>query len=67
LEELVVSLFEDIKKKDVDMPCWNDPIYKKDQLATKTVVIPVKDVRLLYINFLIPDQNKYYKSKVNKY
>lgn len=67
MEELVESLFEDIKKKDVDMPSWNDPIYKKDQLATKTVVVPVKDIRLLYINFLIPDQSKYYKSKVNKY
>lgn len=65
LEELVISLFGSIKKKDVDIPVWNDPIYKEEQLATKTVVVPVKDIRSLYISFLTPDQTKYYKSMVN--
>lgn len=64
LEELVVSLFGDIQKKNVDMPYWLDPIYKEEQLATKTVVVPVKDIRALSISFLIPDQIKFYKSKV---
>jgi len=64
LEELAVSLFGDIENKNVDMPYWNDPIYKKEQLATKTVVVPVKDIRVLSINFLIPEQSKYYRSMV---
>jgi len=64
LEEYVVTLFGDIKRKDIDMPYWTDPIYTKEQLATKTIVVPVKDIRVLSVNFLIPDQNKYYKSMV---
>lgn len=64
LEELVVSLFGDAEKKNVDKPYWPDPIYKEEQLGTKTVVVPVKDIRVLSVNFLIPDQTKYYKSLV---
>lgn len=64
MEELAVSLFGDIKRKDVERPYWNDPIYKEEQLATKTVVVPVKDIRVLSVNFLIPDQSKYYRSMV---
>jgi len=64
LEELAVSLFGDIEKKDVEKPYWNDPIYKEEQLATKTVVVPVKDIRVLSINFPIPDQSIYYRSMV---
>ncbi|XP_025418538.1 insulin-degrading enzyme-like isoform X2 [Sipha flava] len=67
LEELIVSLFGDIEKKNVDMPYWFDPIYKEEQLATKTVVFPVKDIRVLSITFPIPEQSKYYKSMPNRY
>ncbi|XP_060867052.1 insulin-degrading enzyme isoform X2 [Metopolophium dirhodum] len=67
LEELAVSLFGDIKRKDVERPYWNDPIYKEEQLATKTVVVPVKDIRVLSVNFLIPDQSKYYRSMPSRY
>ncbi|KAL5238798.1 hypothetical protein ACI65C_006208 [Semiaphis heraclei] len=62
LEELAVSLFGDIEKKNVERPYWSDPIYKEEQLATKTVVVPVKDIRMMSVKFLIPDLRKYYRS-----
>jgi len=62
---MVVSLFKDIKKKDISMPTWINPIYKKEQLATKTIVVPVKDIRKLHVDFLLKDQKPYYKSMVN--
>jgi len=61
---MVTSLFVHIERKDVEMPIWVDPIYKEEQLATKTIVVPVKDVRELFINFLINDQRLNYKSMV---
>lgn len=61
---MAVSLFGDIEKKNVEKPYWNDPIYKEKQLSTKTIVVPVKDIRVLSVNFLIPDQSKYYRSRV---
>ncbi|XP_050542253.1 insulin-degrading enzyme isoform X2 [Daktulosphaira vitifoliae] len=67
LEALVGNLFGDIQKKDINMPVWTDPIYKDEQLGTKTLVVPVKDIRALSVNFLIPDQTKYYKSMPNRY
>lgn len=67
LEDMVSSLFVNIERKDVEMPIWVDPIYKEEQLATKTIVVPVKDVRELYIDFLINDQQPNYKSMVNTF
>ncbi|VVC24106.1 Peptidase M16, middle/third domain,Peptidase M16, C-terminal,Metalloenzyme, LuxS/M16 peptidase-like [Cinara cedri] len=67
LEELVVSLFGNIKEKNVDKPYWPDPIYKEKQLATKTIVVPVSYIRGLYVSFLIPDQTKFYESKPGAY
>lgn len=61
---MVSSLFVHIERKDIEMPIWVDKIYKKEQLATKTIVVPVKDVRKLCIDFLINDQQPNYKSKV---
>ncbi|XP_050431882.1 insulin-degrading enzyme isoform X2 [Adelges cooleyi] len=67
LESLVGNLFGDIQKREVDMPVWTDPIYTEEQLGTKTIVVPVKDIRALSVNFLIPDQNEYYQSMPNRY
>lgn len=65
LEDMVVSLFKHIKKKNINLPTWTDPIYKKEQLATKTIVVPVKDIRQLIVNFLLKDQQPFYKTMVN--
>lgn len=46
------------------MPCWDGPIYNTEQLATKTMVVPLRDINELYLIFPIPDQADYYKSKV---
>lgn len=62
---MVVSIFKDIKKKNISLPSWTNPIYKEEQLATKTIVVPVKDIRALIINFLLKDQQPNYKSMVN--
>jgi len=62
---MVVSLFKHIKKKNINLPTWTDPIYKKEQLATKTIVVPVKDIRQLIVNFLLEDQQPFYKAMVN--
>jgi insulysin len=67
LEELVVSQFANIERKNVNMPYWTDPIYKEEQLATKTLVVPVKDIRILCLTFPIPEQSKYYKSMPSRY
>lgn len=62
---MVVSLFKHIKKKNINLPTWTDPIYKEEQLATKTIVVPVKDIRQLIVNFLLEDQQPFYKAMVN--
>lgn len=67
LEELVVSQFGNIERKNVDKPYWTDPIYKEEQLATRTLVVPVKDIRVLCLRFPIPEQSKYYKSMPSRY
>lgn len=53
---MVISSFGDIKMKNIDMPIWTEPIYKKEQLSTTTLVVPVEDITMLTVEFLIPDQ-----------
>jgi len=62
---MIVPLFKHIKKKNFPLPTWTDPIYKKEQLATKTFVVPVKDIRQLIVNFLLKDQQPFYRTMVN--
>ncbi|XP_025198182.1 insulin-degrading enzyme-like [Melanaphis sacchari] len=62
LENMVSSFFMHIERKDILLQEWTDPIYKEEQLATKTIVVPVEDSKQLYINFLIKDQGPHYKS-----
>lgn len=61
---MVVSCFGKIQKKNINMPCWNEPIYNTEQLATSTIVVPLRDITELHLTFPIPDQAQYYKSKV---
>lgn len=62
---MVVPLIKHIKKRNFPLPTWTAPIYKKEQLATKTFVVPVKDIRQLIVNFLLKDQQSFYKTMVN--
>lgn len=57
-------MFGGIENKNVKMPYWKDPVYTEKQLATKTIVVPLKDIRLLYVDFLTPELTKTYKSAV---
>jgi secreted Zn-dependent insulinase-like peptidase len=65
LEELVVSQFENIEKKNINMPYWTNLIYKEEQLTTRTLVVLVKDIRVLRLRFPIPKNSKYYKSMLS--
>lgn len=62
---MVVSLFEHIKKTNINLPTWTDPIYEKEQLATKTIVVPVKDIKRLIVNFILKDLQPFYNTMVN--
>lgn len=64
LEKLIVPLFGQIKKKNVKIPMVTTPIYEEEQLSTKTIIIPLLNYNLLSIDFLIPDQTKYFKTAV---
>lgn len=46
------------------MPRWDGKIYNTEQLTTKTMVVPLRDISELHVYFPIPDQAEYYESKV---
>jgi len=64
LENMVVSLFGNIKKKNVVIPFWKNPIYTENELKTKTCVVPIKNIQNVSINFLIPDRSQFYNIMV---
>jgi insulysin len=65
LEEFVRNHFVDgIENKNVELPLWEDEVYMKDQMMTKTFIEPVMDVRSMTLSFPTPDLKRYYHSRV---
>ncbi|XP_053683115.1 insulin-degrading enzyme [Sabethes cyaneus] len=62
LESMVVQMFSDIERKEVEAPSWRKFPFGEEQLATKTMVVPVKDTRSLTIAFQTEDLDQYYKA-----
>ncbi|XP_058832419.1 insulin-degrading enzyme [Topomyia yanbarensis] len=67
LESMVVQMFSDIENKNVTSPRWKELPFGKDQLATKTMVVPVKDSRSLTITFQTEDLERFYKAGPEHY
>ena len=65
LEEMVRNNFLDgIENKHVELPLWEDEIYMKEQIMTKTFIEPIMDVRSMTLSFPTPDLKHCYKSRV---
>lgn len=67
LEDMVVQLFSAIENKNVTSPRWKDLPFTKEQLATKTMVVPVKDSRSLTITFQTEDLERHYRAGPEHY
>lgn len=65
LEEMVLQLFSGVENKNVTVPEWTTHPFGAEQCRKAGYVIPVKDIRNLYITFPIPDLNPHYKSAVS--
>lgn len=59
------DLFGSVSNKKVQAQSWPDHPYTGEQLATKTYILPIKDIRLLTITFPIQDLEPYRKSAVS--
>lgn len=67
LESMVVQMFSDIENKNVTSPRWKDLPFCEEHLATKTMVVPVKDTRSLTITFQTEDLERFYKAGPEHY
>ncbi|KAK3874449.1 hypothetical protein Pcinc_020613 [Petrolisthes cinctipes] len=67
LEEMVLQLFSGVENKNVTVPEWTTHPFGPEQCRKAGYVVPVKDIRNLYITFPIPDLNPHYKSAPGHY
>ncbi|XP_033611295.1 insulin-degrading enzyme-like [Cryptotermes secundus] len=67
LETMAVTLFSDVKNKNVTAPTWTEHPFGPEQLQMKGYIVPVKDLRNLNITFPIPDLQEYYKAGPGHY
>ncbi|XP_024120451.1 insulin-degrading enzyme [Oryzias melastigma] len=67
LTSMVVKLFGEVENKNVPVPEFPEHPFQEEQLKQIYKVVPVKDVRKLYVTFPIPDLYEYYKSKPGQY
>ncbi|XP_073541342.1 insulin-degrading enzyme isoform X2 [Phyllobates terribilis] len=67
LTELLVKLFAEVENKNVPVPEFTENPFQKQYLQKMYKIVPIKDIRNLYVTFPIPDLQKYYKSNPGHY
>ncbi|XP_050730176.1 insulin-degrading enzyme-like isoform X1 [Eriocheir sinensis] len=67
LEEMVLGLFSEVENKSVTVPEWITHPFGPKQCRKVGYVVPVKDIRNLYVTFPIPDLHPYYKTAPGHY
>ncbi|XP_061645273.1 insulin-degrading enzyme isoform X3 [Phyllopteryx taeniolatus] len=67
LTSMVVKLFGEVENKSVPIPEFPDHPFHDQYLKQFYKVVPIKDIRNLYVTFPIPDLQKYYKSNPGHY
>ncbi|XP_039900586.1 insulin-degrading enzyme isoform X2 [Simochromis diagramma] len=67
LTAMVVKLFGEVENKNVPVPEFPEHPFQEHHLKQFYKVVPIKDIRNLYVTFPIPDLQKYYKSNPGHY
>ncbi|XP_066956310.1 insulin-degrading enzyme [Macrobrachium rosenbergii] len=67
LQGMVIDLFSGVVNKNVTVPEWTTHPFGPDQCRKLGHVVPVKDIRNLYITFPIPDLHPHYKTAPGHY
>uniref|UniRef100_A0A3Q3J3I8 Insulin-degrading enzyme n=1 Tax=Monopterus albus TaxID=43700 RepID=A0A3Q3J3I8_MONAL len=67
LTSMVIKLFREVENKNVPVPEFPEHPFQEEHLRQFYKVVPVKDIRNLYVTFPIPDLQKYYKSNPGHY
>nr|XP_043901577.1 insulin-degrading enzyme isoform X4 [Solea senegalensis] len=67
LTSMVVKLFAEVENKSVPVPEFPEHPFQEEHLKQFYKVVPIKDIRNLYVTFPIPDLQKYYKSNPGHY
>ncbi|XP_034408413.1 insulin-degrading enzyme-like [Cyclopterus lumpus] len=67
LTAMVVKLFGEVENKNVPIPEFPEHPFQEEHLKQFYKVVPIQDVRNLYVTFPIPDLQKYYKSNPGHY
>lgn len=66
LEKIVKRYFEDgIKNLQVEINSWSDKVFSEDSMMTRTLIVPIKDVRSMTLQFQTSCLLGYYKSRVS--
>ncbi|XP_047206876.1 insulin-degrading enzyme isoform X1 [Girardinichthys multiradiatus] len=67
LTSMVEKLFGEVENKNVPVPEFPEHPFQEEHLKQFYKVVPIKDIRNLYVTFPIPDLQKYYKSNPGHY
>ncbi|XP_063610244.1 insulin-degrading enzyme-like isoform X2 [Penaeus indicus] len=67
LQTMVLELFSEVENKNVTVPEWKSHPFGPEQCRKYGQVVPVKDIRNLYITFPIPDLHPHYKTAPGHY
>ncbi|XP_023863299.1 insulin-degrading enzyme isoform X1 [Salvelinus sp. IW2-2015] len=67
LTTMVVKLFGEVENKNVPIPEFPEHPFQEEHLRQFYKVVPIKDIRNLYVTFPIPDLQKHYKSNPGHY
>lgn len=63
----MVKLFSEVENKNVPLPEFPEHPFQEEHLKQLYKIVPIKDIRNLYVTFPIPDLQKYYRSNPGHY
>ena len=65
LQAVVESLFSSVANKHIEKPFWPESPYTAKELQVQINIVPVKDLRQLFIKFPVPFAQPMYKAAVS--
>ncbi|XP_044595183.1 insulin-degrading enzyme isoform X2 [Cotesia glomerata] len=67
LEKMVVDKFSPVENKGVEAPTWPEHPFNDNHFGKKWMIVPIKDIRGLKMNFPLPDLSQYFRSGPGHY
>jgi insulysin len=66
LQILVEPLFSKIRNRNIKISTWNRSPYRDKELLTQIDIVPIQNIKQLFIKFYVPDPTPFFQTGVKQ-